>query len=33
MPDKGGRARVLFVEATKKLLIFKRKLMKFQKRK
>jgi hypothetical protein len=33
MPDKGGRARALFVEATKKLLIFKRKLMNFQKRK
>jgi len=33
MPDKGGRARVLFEEATKKLLIFKRKLMKSQKRK
>ena len=33
MPDKGGRARALFVEATKKLLIFIVKLMKFLKRK
>lgn len=33
MPDRGGRARALFVEAIKKLLIFIVKLMKFLKRK
>jgi len=33
MQDKEGRARALFVEATKKLLIFIVKLMKFRNRK